>query len=123
MSRKKSGEEERINGQVFGKRLSQKMHERSISAQHMADLLGVTKNYVELMKKGDKIPSSKLLFRILELLQCTPDELLFDYLGPQGDPWREHHFAMMIEQIPEHSRPFIIEVCEKFVDEQSKKDN
>lgn len=123
MSRKKSGEEQRISGQLFGKRLSEKMRERSVSSQYLADQLGVTKNHVELMKKGDKIPSSRLFFRILELLQCTPDELLFDYLGQQGDPWREHHFATLIEQIPESSLPFIIDVCENYVASQSKKDN
>lgn len=50
--------------------------ERGLSTRQLADLAGFSSAYISKIESGT-IPSSKFLARLLEVLECTPEEILF----------------------------------------------
>lgn len=91
------------------------MHRRSLSAPRLAQILGISKGHVESLMRGEKLPSTGLFLRLLHVLNCTPDELLFDYLGHQSDHWQEHHFTELLNQVPSNDRGFMIQVLDEYI--------
>lgn len=117
MARKKSGNNgERISSIYLGYRIRTVREQRGFSAQCLADKVCVTKNHIALIEGGEKMPSTKLLLRIIEALDCCPDELLFDYLEKQGNTWLEDNLARLLDNITPERRYIILKLLEEYVD-------
>ena len=112
MARTKSGIDcTRMIGNDLGKRLYQLRTRRGHSRKYIADRIGVTENHIHMIEKGEKLPSTPVFLAFLQILDCVPDELLFDYLGSQGDPLREHNFALLLDQFSEIDRNRVEQIC------------
>ena len=48
-----------------------------ISSRRLADLCGFSPAYFSKVEAGSTIPSSKFLAKIFEVLECSPEEMLF----------------------------------------------
>ncbi len=81
MARKRTGDNVRaINGKLLGKRIKEIRLEKNISIQKLADGVGVQASFINQLEHGDKVPSFGTLIDILNTLQVSADELLYDYL-------------------------------------------
>ncbi len=82
MSRKRTGDNAReINGTMLGKRIREIRKEKNISIQKLADGAGVQASFINQLEHGDRVPSFGTLIDILNTLQVSADELLYDYLN------------------------------------------
>ncbi len=120
MSRTKSGIDcTRMIGNDLGKRLYQMRTRCGYSRKYIADRIGVTENHINMIERGEKLPSTPVFLAFLQLLDCAPDELLFDYLGSQGDPMREHNFALMLDQFSENDRSRVDQICTIIIESEA----
>ena len=85
MSRRRSGIlDEKLSGKYLGVRMRKHRKAKNISIQKLADEIGVTRNYISQLEKGEKIPSLDTLIRIANVLKVRADELLCDYLSAEN---------------------------------------
>lgn len=121
MARTKSGIDcTRMLGNDLGKRLFQLRTRSGYSRKYIADQIGVSENHISMIEKGEKMPSTPVFLGFLKILDCSPDELLFDYLGSQGDPMREHNFALLLDQFSENDRTRVEQICSVIIDSEEK---
>lgn len=81
MARSRSGNvHPKVSGKHFGKRMREIRISKNLSIQKVADEVGIQRNYVSQIEKGDKIPSADTMIRIANALNVTMDPLLCDYL-------------------------------------------
>lgn len=65
------------NSEIPFSALVKKIREsKKLSTRQLADLAGFSPAYISKIESGT-IPSSKFLARLLEVLECTPEEILF----------------------------------------------
>lgn len=82
MARRKSDTtKEKYDGILFGQRLRHIRIEKKISIQKLADNVGVLRNYISQLEKGDRVPSFDILISLANALGVTTDELTRDYLN------------------------------------------
>lgn len=60
----------------FGKRLNKTRKEKGVTAQNMADLLGIGLRSYRAYESGDREPSFSVLVKIADHLETTTDYLL-----------------------------------------------
>ena len=60
----------------FYDRLTEQMILRSLSAQQLADAVGVDRVTIFALKRGARLPSTQLLLSLVEYFQCSADYLL-----------------------------------------------
>jgi len=50
---------------------------KGVSSRQLAERCGFSSAYVSKVESGGTVPSSKFLAKILDALECTPEEILF----------------------------------------------
>lgn len=81
MARRRSGNTDiKLSGKNLGTRMRKLRQANNVSIQKLADEIGVTRNYISQLEKGEKIPSLDTLIGIANVLKVSADELLCDYL-------------------------------------------
>ena len=82
MPRKRTGAEENtITSTALGKRIRSIRNEKHISVQKLADCVGVQRSFINQLEAGDKFPSFATLVTIINTLECSADEVLYDYIN------------------------------------------
>lgn len=81
MARRRSGNtNKKICGKDLGTRMRKLRKAKNVSIQKLADEIGVTRNYISQLEKGEKVPSLDTLVGVANVLKVSADELLCDYL-------------------------------------------
>ncbi len=102
MARKRTGDNaQTVNGILLGKRIRELRQEKNISAQKLADGAGVQASFINQLEHGDKIPSFGTLIDILNTLQVSADELLYDYLNERPTYVIKNRIAAKLENATE----------------------
>ncbi len=85
MARKRSGlDAPKLSTVALGKRIKSIRVEKGMSKQKLANKLGVYSSYVSQLESGDRTPSFDTLIDIINILDVSSDELLFDYLNAKN---------------------------------------
>jgi transcriptional regulator with XRE-family HTH domain len=69
-----------LNGSHLGKRIRDIRMEKKISIQKLADSTGVQRSFINQLESGDRLPSFGTLIAIINTLEVSADELLYDYI-------------------------------------------
>lgn len=81
MPRRRTGKNaEVLNGNQLGKRIRDIRLEKKISIQKLADCAGVQRSFINQLENGDRLPSFGTLIAIINTLEVSADELLYDYI-------------------------------------------
>lgn len=64
----------------FGEKLRTLRQQRGLSQNQLGDRLGVTRNYISRMERGEKIPNVAMLLKIARLFDVSLDQLAKDEL-------------------------------------------
>lgn len=67
----------------LGQRIRQARKNKSLTAEKLASLLDISNGYMRQVESGAKRPSTTLLIRIQQILDCGFDYLFQDFLSPQ----------------------------------------
>lgn len=63
---------------LLGQRLRQQRKKRGLTIEQLAEMIGLSKNYVSLIERGRKLPSMATLIKIVNSLHISADVLLCD---------------------------------------------
>ena len=63
---------------LLGQRLRQQRKRRGLTIEQLAEMIGLSKNYVSLIERGQKLPSMATLIKIVNSLHISADVLLCD---------------------------------------------
>jgi transcriptional regulator with XRE-family HTH domain len=61
---------------IIGENVRAERRKRRFSIEDLANYIDLSPSYVGLLERGDRCPSLKSLFRLCELFQCEPNDLL-----------------------------------------------
>ncbi|MCL2407230.1 MAG: helix-turn-helix domain-containing protein [Defluviitaleaceae bacterium] len=62
--------------EMIGKIIRQNRKLRRFTDEQLADYLEISQSYVGLLERGKRVPSVELVYRIMELYNLTPNEVL-----------------------------------------------
>lgn len=65
-----------INYIAIGERISNRRKKLKIRQNVLADMIGISNNYLSSIERGNEKPSLEIMIRICNALQVTPDYLL-----------------------------------------------
>lgn len=69
-----------ITSEALGSRIRSVRKEKGISIQKLSNSVGVERNFISQIEAGYKFPSFKTLIAIINTLEVSADELLYDYV-------------------------------------------
>lgn len=72
---------ERPCGVALGKRIRNVRLEKKITIQKLADGVGVQSSFINQLESGDRVPSFGTLIKLINTLEISADELLYDYIN------------------------------------------
>lgn len=67
-------DEERLN--EFSKKLRKVMKSRHINQRELSELTGISRQAINRYLNGERIPDIRIIFRIMDALECEPNDLL-----------------------------------------------
>lgn len=70
----------------IGERIKRRRVERELSVPKLADAIGKTPRYVEMIEAGGRTPSVDTLYRLAEALDVSPAAFLVDTDEASGKP-------------------------------------
>ena len=122
MARSRSGNvHPKVSGEHFGKRMREIRISQNLSIQKVADEVGIQRNYVSQIEKGDKIPSADTMIRIANALSVTMDLLLCDYLDAANQVIPAGVYAKIAE-LPRNQQRHIERLIELEIEFLKKQD-
>ena len=123
MARSRSGNvHPKVSGEYFGKRMREIRISKNLSVQKVADEVGIQRNYVSQIEKGDKIPSADTMIRIANVLSVTMDSLLCDYLDTANQVIPAGVYAKIAE-LPRNQQRHIERLIDLEIEFLKKQDN
>lgn len=63
---------------LLGQRLRQQRQKKGLTMEQLAEMVGLSKNYISLIERGQKLPSMATLIKIVNSLHISADILLCD---------------------------------------------
>ena len=84
MPRKKvDSSKSKYDAKAFGARLRESRLEKGFSIQKLANEVGVLRNYISQLERGDRTPSFDVLLSLIRVLEIDANTLLRDYFCVQ----------------------------------------
>ena len=84
MPRKKvDSSKSKYDGKAFGARLREYRLKKGVSIQKLANEVGVLRNYISQLERGDRTPSFDVLLSLIRVLEIDANTLLRDYFCVQ----------------------------------------
>lgn len=65
-----------VNFKLLGKRIAVRRRQLGFKQNQIAEMLGISNNYLSNIENGRSIPSLEVFSKLCEVLQVTPDFLL-----------------------------------------------
>ena len=122
MARSRSGNvHPKVSAEHFGKRMREIRVSKGISIQKVADDVGIQRNYVSQIEKGDKLPSTDTMIRIANALNVTMDLLFCDYLDAANQVIPSGIYAKIVE-LPRNQQRHIERLIELEIEFLKKQD-
>jgi transcriptional regulator with XRE-family HTH domain len=94
-------------GVALGARLRARRGAKALSQAKLAEMVGLTPNYLGSVERGDALPTVQTLIDLATAVGTTPAELLGD--SGERDAWLEQLMAVG-KTVPLSLRPFVLGV-------------
>lgn len=98
-----------MDGMYLGKRIQAQRDQCSMKQADLAEIVGVSSNYISMIECGTKIPRLGTFIKIANALKVPADYLLQDYLDVKN-PIVENELSKKLEDMNYRERKRIYEV-------------
>ncbi len=98
----------------IGKHISEFRHLRKLRQEDLAELTGLSTNYIGAVERGEKIPSLETFIVILNALSVTADMVLSDVLQ-EGYQVKATKLSDQIKDLPVKDQKRIFDVIETLI--------
>ena len=97
--------------QEIGRRIKEIRKQKKIPQEKLAEMIGITPNYMSALERGLYNIKLELLVQIIDCLDITADDLFRDVIK-NGYVNRTSHLTDEIEKLPDDEQQRIFEVLE-----------
>ena len=97
--------------QEIGRRIKEIRKQKKIPQEKLAEMIGITPNYMSALERGAYNIKLDLLVQIIDCLDITADDLFRDVIK-NGYVNRTSHLTDEIEKLPDDEQQRIFEVLE-----------
>ena len=105
-----------MNERMIGKRIQKYRESAGLSQEQLAEIIGVSTNFISCIERGARQPSLDNFIKILNALKISSDLILADVLeNPQKE--RTSMYLGRIEELPPKDRQRILAVLETMLSE------
>ncbi len=98
----------------IGKHISEFRHLRKLRQEDLAEITGLSTNYIGAVERGEKIPSLETFIDILNALSISADMVLFDVLQ-EGYQVKATKLSDQIKDLPVKDQKRIFDVIETLI--------
>ena len=98
----------------IGKHISEFRHLRKLRQEDLAEITGLSTNYIGAVERGEKIPSLETFIDILNALSISADMVLSDVLQG-GSQVKGTKLSDQIKDLPEKDQKRIFDVIETLI--------
>lgn len=98
----------------IGKHISEFRHLRKLRQEDLAEITGLSTNYVGAVERGEKIPSLETFIDILNALSISADMVLSDVLQ-EGYQVKATKLSDQIKDLPVKDQKRIFDVIETLI--------
>lgn len=92
---------ERPCGVALGKRIKSARLEKKMTIQKLADGVGVQSSFINQLESGDRVPSFGTLIKLINTLDISADELLYDYINYKQPDILVNRISRMLQDATE----------------------
>jgi len=105
-----------MNERMIGKRIQKYREAAGLSQEQLAEIIGVSTNFISCIERGARQPSLDNFIKILNALKISSDLILADVLeNPQKE--QTSTYLGRIEELPPKDRQRILAVLETMLSE------
>ena len=97
-----------------GKRIQEYRKLKGLTQDKLAEIINVSPNYLSALERGVYNISLDLLIKIVDCLECTPNDLFCDVMKT-GYKFRASRLSDMIEDLPQEEQNRIFSVVETII--------
>ena len=98
----------------IGKHISEFRHLRKLRQEDLAEITGLSTNYIRAVERGEKIPSLETFIDILNALSISADMVLSDVLQ-EGYQVKATKLSDQIKDLPVKDQKRIFDVIETLI--------
>ena len=98
----------------IGKHISEFRHLRKLRQEDLAEITGISTNYIGAVERGEKIPSLETFIDILNALSISADMVLSDVLQ-EGYQVKATKLSDQIKDLPVKDQKRIFDVIETLI--------
>ena len=98
----------------IGKHISEFRHLRKLRQEDLAEITGLSTNYIGAVERGEKIPSLETFIDILKALSISADMVLSDVLQ-EGYQVKATKLSDQIKDLPVKDQKRIFDVIETLI--------
>ena len=98
----------------IGKHISEFLHLRKLRQEDLAEITGLSTNYIGAVERGEKIPSLETFIDILNALSISADMVLSDVLQ-EGYQVKATKLSDQIKDLPVKDQKRIFDVIEVLI--------
>ena len=100
---------------LLGQRFRQQRKRRGLTIEQLAEMIGLSKNYVSLIERGQKLPSMATLIKIVNSLHISADVLLCDEVESVSCVVDEE-LDQRIRALEPHQRKAVFAILDSVID-------
>ncbi len=104
--------------ETIGKNIRKHRQAKKMTIEDLADAAGLSKNYVGMIERNEKIPSLESLLNVINALNVSADEILCDVTNT-GFKVRTTDLADRIEKVSPGRRDMIYALLEILLKEEA----
>ncbi len=104
--------------ETIGKNIRKHRQVKKMTIEDLAEAAGLSKNYVAMIERNEKIPSLEVLLKIINALNVSADEILCDVTNV-GYKVRTTELANRIERVSQNRRDMVYALLEILLKEEA----
>ena len=108
-----------MNFGYVGAIFKEKRTNLGLSQEQLAEKVEVCVDYISKLERGERMPGLRNFVRLLNALDLSADEVLYDYLVKHY-VMRQSEYIDRIGKLPKEEQERIINMMELFLDKSSK---
>lgn len=98
-----------MTNRLFGRRLREQRKAKGLTIDQLAEMIGISTNYLGDVERGHKLPSMKTTIRIINALDISADILLRDDVQKAGYI-AEQEISQMLSGLTPRQRKAAVEI-------------
>jgi transcriptional regulator with XRE-family HTH domain len=110
----------KINYKKMGKRIKSARKKKKFTQERLAEITGLSNNYISNIERGSSIPSIDTLIKICNSLNVTPDFVLLDSIYTSKE-YLKDEIAKKLEKCNDKNIRLVSKFCDLLLEEQKEK--